>query len=115
MRKFIALPLLALAALAVAPAQERSAATPATPPFLERGTEPRNGSSPTLYLAYKVETRDSIEYGTDPEQDRWSEEQEREERIKQERSWRMLENMNIYKKSPGRRPSPSTQSNDQAQ
>ncbi len=111
MRKFIALPLLALAALAVAPAQERSAATSAIP-ILERGAAPRNDFRPALHLAYKVETRDSVEYGTDPEQDRWSEEQEREERIKQERSWRMLENMNIYKKSPGRRP--STQSNDQA-
>ncbi len=52
-----------------------------------------------LLLADLVEGSDRIIYSTDPEMDKASERQEREEARKEEKSWRMLENMNIYKGS----------------
>ncbi len=57
---------------------------------------------PNYLLADRVEKEDRIIYGTDPEMEETFEEQRIEEKIKEERSWRMLENMNIYEKS-GRR------------
>lgn len=47
-------------------------------------------------LADKIETRDQIEYTTDPETARASENARRRELEKEERSWKMLDDMQIY-------------------
>lgn len=114
MRKFMMLSLFAAGCLAVASGQDKGPAPPLSPVHL---TVPAvalpAADTYRQILVYKAETRDSVEYGTDPEQDRWSEEQEREEKLKEERSWRMLENMNIYKKNSKKSTGQSTDKSQQ--
>ena len=54
-------------------------------------------SQPRLLLADRTETKDRIIYGTDPEMERATDEQQREEKEKEEKAWNMLQHMNIYK------------------
>lgn len=49
-----------------------------------------------LLLADKIETRDRIEYFTDPDDGRAFEEVRRHEIEKEERSWKMLDDMQLY-------------------
>jgi len=58
-------------------------------------------------LADRTDTKDSVIYSTDPEMERAMEEQAREEKEKEEKAWKMLQNMNIYKDE--RKRSPRTQ------
>jgi hypothetical protein len=65
------------------------------------------GNQSKMILTDRVEKEDRVLYGTDSDPAFSQAEQEREEKIKEEKSWRMLENMNIYqnngKKVPPRR------------
>ncbi|MCE5335876.1 MAG: hypothetical protein LLG06_14940 [Desulfobacteraceae bacterium] len=63
----------------------------------------RTCSGPII-LADLVEGKDKVIYRTDPEADEAFEEDQRRERRKEEKSWQMLQNMNIYKES-GSKPS----------
>ncbi|MEN6439358.1 MAG: hypothetical protein ABFD97_12350 [Syntrophobacter sp.] len=49
-----------------------------------------------LLLADKIETRDQIEYTTDPEATRAFEDARRHEMEKEDRAWKMLDDMQIY-------------------
>ena len=83
-----------------------------TPP----GTQCRlDGTCPAvgLRIADRVETQDRVTYGTDPSAERSMEEQERLEKEREERSWQMLQNMNIYK--GGKKSSDSTKSDSSTQ
>ena len=53
-------------------------------------------SPPRQLMADRADTKDNIIYGTDPEMERAMEEQARKERDKEEKAWKMLQNMNIY-------------------
>ena len=55
-----------------------------------------------VFIADRIETQDRIIYGTDPGMERAMTEQERFEKEKEDKSWDMLRNMNIYK--GGKRP-----------
>ena len=60
-------------------------------------------SPPRLLMADRVDTQDSVNYGTDPEMDRAMEEQARHEKEKEEKAWKMLQHMyllNEIGKSP---------------
>ncbi len=61
----------------------------------------QNWISPTsrLLIADRIDTQDGIIYSTDPDMDRAMEEQEKLEKEKEEKSWEMLQNMNIYEGS----------------
>ena len=48
------------------------------------------------FLVDRADTKDNIIYGTDPEMERAMEEQERHEKEKEEKAWKMLQNMNLY-------------------
>jgi hypothetical protein len=60
-------------------------------------------SPPRQLMAERTDTKDRIIYSTDPEMERAMVEQEREEKEKEEKSWQMLQHMNIYKDN-GKRP-----------
>ena len=64
-------------------------------------------------LADRTETKDSVNYGTDPEMGRAMDEQVREEKEKEEKAWKMLQNMNIYKDTHRRPPRTRTDSTPQ--
>ena len=59
-----------------------------------------NGSPRGLLLAERVETRDQIIYKTDSGAGKTFQELEREEKEKEDRSWQMLENIEIYPSRP---------------
>ena len=61
-------------------------------------------------LADRVEKEDSVLYRTDTDPAFSQEEQEKEEKLKEDKSWRMLEHMEIYQKSEKKQPprQPST-------
>jgi hypothetical protein len=50
-----------------------------------------------VFLADRAETKESITYGTNAEMERAMKEQATEEKKKEEKSWEMLQHMNIYK------------------
>lgn len=58
-----------------------------------------------LLLADLTDEKDRIVYGTDPEMDRAADEEAREEKEKQEKSWKMLQQMNLYQ-NRGSKPAP---------
>ncbi len=61
------------------------------------GMENRTGPLPGLLLADRSDAKDRITYSTDPEMDRATAEEEKEEKEKEDKSWMMLQHMNIYK------------------
>lgn len=60
-------------------------------------------------LADRVETEDSVTYTTDPDLDRTMKKEDREEKAKEENSWKMLQNMHLYGPA-GKQPSSTGQS-----
>ena len=50
-----------------------------------------------LLLADRTEKEDRIILGTDPEMERAMDDQIKQEQEKEDKAWKMLENMNIYK------------------
>jgi hypothetical protein len=65
-----------------------------------------NASSAYLILADRSEKEDRVVYGTDSDPAYSQEEQEREEKEKEDRSWQMLERMNLYQGYGKKGPSP---------
>ncbi|MHC1726652.1 MAG: hypothetical protein AB9866_11670 [Syntrophobacteraceae bacterium] len=63
------------------------------------------GSRPHQLFADRTEQRDSVIYQTDPEMERSAEDQEMEEKRKEERAWRMLENIYLQQE-PAKRARP---------
>ena len=53
-------------------------------------------NSGNLILADRAEKKDRVLYGTDSDPAYSQEEQQREEKEKEDRSWQMLERMNLY-------------------
>jgi len=49
-----------------------------------------------LLLSDRTETPDRVIYGTDPDMERAMDDQIREEKEKEDKAWKMLQNMNIY-------------------
>jgi hypothetical protein len=50
-----------------------------------------------LLLADRTDTKEHIIYGTDPDMERAMEEQAREEKEKEDKSWNMLQHLYLYK------------------
>lgn len=67
---------------------------------------PSGALHPPLLLADRIEEKDRIIYGTDPEMDRLADEEAREEQEKQAQSWKMLQQMNLYQSSGSQPPPP---------
>jgi hypothetical protein len=63
----------------------------------------RTASAPRLLLSDRVETGERIIYGTDPEMERAMDEQIQEEKEKEEKAWKMLQQMNVSKEEKKRR------------
>ena len=77
----------------------------AAPNTISLSGSPYGALRPPLLLADRIEEKDRIIYGTDPEMDRLADEEAREEQEKQAQSWKMLQQMNLYQ-SPGSQPPP---------
>ena len=69
-------------------------------------TRSSHANSANLILADRVEKEDSVLYGTDSDPAFSQEEQEREEKLKEEKAWQMLDNMNVYQGNGKKRPPP---------
>ncbi|MGA2400589.1 MAG: hypothetical protein ABSG91_02645 [Syntrophobacteraceae bacterium] len=65
---------------------------------------------PRQLMADRIDTKDSIIYGTDPDMERAMDEQAREEKEKEKEAWKMLQNMQLYQniKRPPRSTQPDT-------
>ena len=74
----------------IASSSEESA-TPSKTESLQNRISP----PPRLLLADRIDTKDRIIYGTDPEMERTMEEQAREEKEKERQAWNMLQHMNL--------------------
>ena len=59
--------------------------------------ENRTSPHPRLLLADRYNTQDRIIYSTDPDMERAMEEEAREQKEKEDKSWEMLQRMYLYK------------------
>ncbi|MDR3556721.1 MAG: hypothetical protein P4L55_18365 [Syntrophobacteraceae bacterium] len=76
---------------------------PARPPESKSQSTHSRKAVPTL-LADRTETRDSITYTTDPNLERAMKKEDREEQEKENKSWKMLQNMPYYAPAHKRHP-----------
>ncbi len=67
-----------------------------------------------LHLVDRVDTQDSITYGTDPDAERAMQDQAREEKEKEDKAWMMLQHMYIDQNT-GKRRQPAKQDNPPSQ
>jgi hypothetical protein len=68
-------------------------------PLKIQGLQNRTGQPLRQLLADRTDTKDGISYSTDPEMERAMEQQAKEEKEKEEKSWKMLQHMYLYKDS----------------